>query len=922
MMKRHVITYIAAAAVIFLMSACAKELPVDVGGDQALELEDLVPVLSRAGGVPVADLKDYVGRDEFDNADRAVFVRIKRTLNPIPNFNYRGIEFVCSKTVTDDVVSIGWSRDKSKGRTEGGGAETAPDRIYWSDATNEHTFTGYCAPQQGTGEFDWEEVGSAYYGSIGDPTATGEGSDVIDFRSVYTDDVLVKSGNVELRKNDILLTHATDIKANDAIANLKFYHGLAQVRVIVSISDFAASDKRDKESVVSDMLLKDMLTMYKWREQSVATEQLADSDQSIIDGIYTGGPSVLYNQRKDVKLWIPAPLGDGTGSSKTFTFYGLAVPTSITSPDKLDFSFTVTYPDPMHPETPISHTYAASISDIRFDAGKCTTINVSLNHMNEKITVGAEYDDWDFIASPDEGELVKLSTFLKPSDLTNVTIHTDPTATEEDATWLYVSSGGDILDIYGHTGDEDDPYLIKTATQFLSFAKEVNAGFDFEGKFVTLDAGIILQPDYSSSSVVWPGIGIKGATSVDDRPFNGWLFGGVRLVKRLKGKPLFGYIGPLGHVEQLNLEDVLEVDGPSAFVYQNDGIICASKVSGVYGQSFSLTSVAVSGLKKDETDNWSSIDWTGGDDAGTTTVAAPFAAINNGVLMACYCTGNFTSTARRNSGIVGYNNGAMVVDYSGNKCTSSAPDPFYRGTVAYNRYNPDFFIEHPRPNESTGGATVQGSNFNICLKKGDPVVYTKKHAIILEVGDDSDVLVATARGEDRELDVTSWAIGSSSIATFDSETGKLHAVAVGETKLTATSGGKTEYLRVVVVRKALRKLGTHYGALTYCFYDKTIANNVNSGYNFGDVFAKTTAEMQSPTFIGDKDPSNVNPATLNGNLHYWSQHSELCPDIILAAYEEMLHETPDEIDRALSQLCTHFLGRYYVFHVGSYPWVY
>lgn len=683
-MNIRFLTYrIFAFIAISMLVACSDEddniLPDVVDG---VEMKGVIPTMTRAGSV--AELEDYVGKEEFADKDRAVFVTIKRTSNPIGQFTYANIEFVCAaSTSAEGVKSIGWSRDKSKGT--GGGASN-PDRIYWSDAINPHTFIGYCAPLQGSGKtFDWEESSGTYYGSIGDPTNTEES--VIDFRSTFdSDGTETLSGNVELCKNDILLTHSTEIKANDAIAKLQFYHGLAQVRVIVNISDFAAGGGADIQSRVSDMILKQMLMMYKWRMQGVATEALEASDQSAVNSLYSGS-TVDYGQRKDENLWIPKPQGVGEKSSRTFTFYGLAVPTVILEANPLKFSFNVTYPNPMKPTEMVTHPYSASIYGIRFDAGKCTTISISLNHKNEKMTIGAEYDDWEFVQTPDEGQLKKNATFLASTDRSKVTIIGDEKATVDDATWLYVDTkdNNKIKDIYGNDGSKAHPFQISTADQLLSFAYEVKGGtdakprvgasyknlagntntlsgaFDFTDYYVALDAGLTLQAtekktkkeleienpniDKTSSAyenapsnvLSWIGIGDAG------KPFNGQFLGGVRLISRLNGKPFFIELGPKAHVGQLILEDVVEIEGDGGFAETNEGVICACKVDGNVSSQSSSQPV--------------------GSLVGT----------NSGLIFACYHIGDLTAnSASVVGGLVGENtvSGKIVASYNFGKITT------------------------------------------------------------------------------------------------------------------------------------------------------------------------------------------------------------------------------------------------------------
>lgn len=81
---------------------------------------------------------------------------------------------------------------------------------------------------------------------------------------------------------------------------------------------------------------------------------------------------------------------------------------------------------------------------------------------------------------------------MDTSDQTKVTKAGDTKATKEDATWLYLE-GTTLKDIYGHVGTKADPFIIKTARQFLSFAKEVNNDQTFENQYVKLEADLFLQ---------------------------------------------------------------------------------------------------------------------------------------------------------------------------------------------------------------------------------------------------------------------------------------------------------------------------------------------------------------------------------------------------------------------------------------------
>ena len=597
------------------------------------------------------DAYNYVGRSAFINNDQMVLTTIKRTDSPIDGFSYSGI--VYDHVVEENQTSGGWNRDNSKGRTEA--KNEAPERIYWSDAKNGHTYIGYSVPQQETDvNFDWtvkdatyEGSGSAgipvYYGSLGNPATSGfidytnnaGETPVKDNPDDNNSALSYKSGNDKIQRDDILLTYdnAKVAETGGSVAKLYFHHGLAQVRVIVNIQGFSASSSAvDSRSVVSGMILKNMLTMYKWRQQSYAAEALDEQyDKNNINAIYNSGAdgTVKCDQKKDVHLWIPRPDGTGTGVGKQFTFYGLAVPTTMTE-KTLDLEFTVTYQDPMNPWKDAQktepnmkdHTYKAQMETaIEFRAGHCTTINISLNHNNEQMTVGAEYMDWQLVETPDEGELKKNLTFLDHTDRSKVTIFGDEKATVDDATWLYVDpTTNKILDIYGNDGTEANPFKISTAEQLLSFAYEVKgtdrkavdkvmvfspsedyalmhvsegAGFDFSGYYVKLDADITMQKSLeimhdaggfytlgsndvhvTAQGVTWPGIGDK------DHKFNGIFNGGYRHINRLYGEPFFNTIGPDGIVDHIFITDALGITGRGSIAEVNNGVICGAYIEG------------------------------------------------------------------------------------------------------------------------------------------------------------------------------------------------------------------------------------------------------------------------------------------------------------------------------------------------------
>lgn len=494
-----------------------------------------------------------------------VLTTIKRTQQTIAGFNYSGI--VYKHVVEHGQTSGGWTRDMTRGGTAAA-PEQVPERIYWSDAANGHTYIGYSIPQ---GSFDWYQETTAggvttYFGSLGDPTiAPNPTTGYID----HTDSTKIAS-------DDLLLTYDTNkvAETGGSVAKLYFHHALANVRVIVNIQGFSANtDAADSKSVVSGMVLKNMLTLYKWNQMSHSAEPLVSTDPV---SLYGGG--VAFDQKKDVHMWIPRPAGTGTGVGKQFTFYGLAVPTTLDA-NSLKFQFTVTYPDPMNPEQNVNKVYLATMEQaVVFRAGYCTTINISLNHSNEKMTIGAEYMDWQYIETPNEGELRKDDNFLTTTERTSVTIAGDAKATVDDATWLYwdeqVGHPRALLDIYGNNGTEAHPYLISNAAQLLSFAYEVKGGRSFAGQYITLDSDIYLQKSLSDSSIVWIGIGDEG------HPFDGVFNGGYRHINCLQGAPIFHTIGGNGIVDHLFISNTIGITGRGSIAEVNNGVICGAFIEG------------------------------------------------------------------------------------------------------------------------------------------------------------------------------------------------------------------------------------------------------------------------------------------------------------------------------------------------------
>ena len=738
----------------------------------------------------VAPLIDSIGKYDFLPTDEIVFTKIERTVRPIrPDFSYDNVQYSCEI----NGGNVSWKR------------QLPTNDIFWSDGSQPHTFIGYILPHEDGKSFsnsgdDWnyDSTHNVYYGSIGNPTVTN--NDTIDYTGApqLGEDQADPYSTEKLRKEDLLLTYDTNMQNEDAVAWIHFHHGLASVRVVVTITGFSSTgNDPDAESKVTDMVVSDMPTMYKWDNLGYQAAPLTNEDQNVLTGFTWNGSAPNWDQKKPMKLWQPRKYR-GSEASRTFTFYGIVAPGAQ---DEVKMSFNVTYPDPLNPNKTLKKPYTATLNlgnskKVEFRAGFCTNININLNHKDEKMTVGAEYMSWQLEDSPDEGTLRKNSTYLSYTDRDKITILGDEHATVDDATWLYTSTSGKVVDIYGNDGSEAKPFHICTADQLLSFANEVNGtrrtsitikdlnntdrnisgGFDFSGYNIKLDANLYMQANTTGTNVSWIGIGDE------TNPFNGNFQGEQRSIKRLSGKPLFVNIGPKGRVGGLWLEDVLDItSGGAAFAQLNKGVICACAVSSISFESFNINSATIN----------------------EQSVAGMLVGNNEGIVMTCHSNGNFSTDAKRVGGLVGYNTGSIVVSYAATKGTTtySGTDLMYRGIVAYNNYKPETLPDGKTPND--------------------------------------------------------------------------------------------------------------YGTLTYCFFDKDVANNVTDENTLNEVHGMTTLQMQSGNFIGTIGSSEK--TTLNGNIHDYSVATGNYPKIIITTYN-----TTEQ----LNALKTHFLSHYYVHQVAAYPKVY
>lgn len=606
--------------------------------------------------VPLTD-PNYIGRKDFTNGDKLVFTTIKRTNSPIKTYTYAGI--VWNRT------DGGWNRDEN---------DKQPENIYWSDGESGHTFTAYSLP---VGDFAWEEYGNYYFGKLGNFTI--DDATAIDYCSTFGSDFSIAetdSGSIKLRRDDLVLSHKTDLVADPggSIATVRFSHALSFVYIKVNINGFAASSTaEDTKSRVHDMEILSQPIYYKWNKASSAAEPLNGSESEKPDWITDAAAT------KTLKACIFNPKGQNNNQYKEFIFTSLAVPTTEAG-RTMQMRFKVTYPDPLRPNTAtVTKTYVAKLNDVKLYAGKRTQINITLHHTDETMTVGAEYHDWEFVSTPDNSNLTKKSTFLSYVSRDSVTIHTDLLkATEDDATWLYYKRDANgaiqkdandkdiILDVYGNDGTEGKPYIIATADQLLSFAYEVKgttkggAGFDFRGKCVKLDAAITMQPKLTTqaddaSAVHWIGIGDN------EHAFNGKFLGYSRQLSGLLGKPLFIKTGKYAFVEHISLKNVLGVDGGGAAVETNGGILGACIIEGdvIYTPE-------------------------GGAGEGEPIYCGSLAAVNEatGHILSCVHLGKVQGPDYV-GGLVGLNRGHIVASYhTGYVISDSSDNSKVYGTVA------------------------------------------------------------------------------------------------------------------------------------------------------------------------------------------------------------------------------------------------
>lgn len=614
---------------------------------------------------------DYVGRSTFINDDEMIITKFERTQAALSHYSYKNIFY---KSNSD----LAWARTKGDGVN---GYEAA-DRIYWSDNASYHTFIGYSLPQDWKNEArtdranKWTKTSltDVFHGQFSkssdnyvdftvNGTFTSANNFTGDFEKEAKTNLIVDKKGTRLKNEDLLLFYNTEQLADigGMTTTLHYHHALASLRVIIDIREFAVSSTtQDAKTTIKNLLVLKQPWKYKWTQSGSNTSE-NDTDQpgwGVVNDMQPGDLPVT------IKAWQPRPQGEGTGSDKTFTFYSLIVPGAQTKEINghgFDMQYTVTYPKALKPNEMEDHTYGVHMNEITFKAGYCTTVRVSLNHQGEPINIGAMYYNWDDVSTPDKSNLQKVSTFLDTSVRDSVTIAGDQKATIEDATWLYINGDNNLVDIYGNDGSQSNPFTIKTARQFLSFAYEVNSGNNgvgrtFNDQYVKLEADLFLQPENTESkwTINWPGIGVDG------KSFDGYFDGGNRIIKLLKGSPLFVNIGANAHIETLDLEDVIgDITGGGCLANVNKGILCGCQVLAKNNRTITLSTTSNS-------------------------YAGFICGENQGTIIACDAQGDFKSTAHFNGGITGNNDGSIVASIAIGNISSTITSPTFGGITARN----------------------------------------------------------------------------------------------------------------------------------------------------------------------------------------------------------------------------------------------
>lgn len=504
--------------------------------DEALQINGITATLSSTQATTRAESTLGVGRTAFADRNVIVFTTIKRTKYPLDNFTYSNIQYSYNGS--------GWARSSN-------GTTNDPEKIYWSDVTSAHTFTGYCLPSS---SYYWQTVTTdnivTYQGELGYGV---DDKGTIDF----------STGNESIIAEDLLVSHSKNVKpeTGGASAQVDFKHALSNVCVVVNVTGFA-TNSLDKKVDVTDMVILNQPCVFTWGADTTTLSTFNVTDTS-------------NNKIKNIKLLRKSVSGEN--EDKTFVFYGLTTPQNADyrkingNSDKLSFKFTVTYPNAIDTTQTDTHTYQGTVSDeVLFNSGKCTTINVSLNHKNEKMLIDVNYTDWNYVSTPDLGELRKKSTYMTLTK-DDVKIHSTDGVTIDNATWLY-TNGNEVYDVYGNDGNTAaTAYRITSAAQMLAFAQEVNNAYTFKDKYVRLDADITMQKSATATGYSWIGIGDA------NKVFQGTFLGGDRYINRLNGSPLFVKLGSNACVEQLHITAIGNVTN-GTLAGTNAGIIGGCKV--------------------------------------------------------------------------------------------------------------------------------------------------------------------------------------------------------------------------------------------------------------------------------------------------------------------------------------------------------
>ena len=331
-MRTKWILYIELLVVVLTGCTTNDDLDTDTVYINAIEMkgfEAVVEGMTSQADTRTAALADEVGRSAFVSGDQAMFTTIRRTANPIDDLTYSGITF---------------SHDGSKWNKAG------DTNLYWSDATNAHTFIGYSLPQ---GTFDWTPSGESYIGSIGN----GEAGESVAFSSLD-----------DLKNEDLLIAHSTTMTANTgSVPLVSFHHALGSVRVVVSLQNGASRE----DLRVTEMTLLHQPTKYVWDKTSWNVSPIAEGSQV----------------RKNLQLCIPTPDGTASGSNKVFTFYGMVLPQSsdylnslaIEENKKTEIEFKVTYTSSTSTTTTKTFKASSASGTAYFNSGHNTTININLS---------------------------------------------------------------------------------------------------------------------------------------------------------------------------------------------------------------------------------------------------------------------------------------------------------------------------------------------------------------------------------------------------------------------------------------------------------------------------------------------------------------------------------------------------------------